>query len=728
MADDSQWDKDGEGQINRAIAMSLRPPTPSPPRRHEQEVICIESDGEDDVQHTAGPSLASSVKLNQKQPAQHPSLIRPVSPPQPEVKSNTKLTRGSTLAGLPVEGRIKLEQERIARAKQRTAISPVRVMKSMKRGIDETGSPGRSNGTGELSVRPTKTLRTEEVSPKIFYGRGSTTEPESPDSASGTLGFKMSEPKKVEPVEPRVRLGSEIRSEIMGDGDEDEIILYPDGVVKKTYLEGVERRGDDITIEEVLQKDTLKMAVLSAYQWDTTWIMDKLNVRNTGLILVMQAAEWEEKERLKKMFSVLRGVTLVFPDMSGQINCMHSKLMLLFHEEYLRIAVPTANLVKFDWGGHNGIMENTVFLIDLPRIPRNQERLKESELTHFAKELIYFCEKKGYPANILDALHRIDYSKTTHLTFVHSIGGSHTGDDWKRTGYPGLAAAVKALGLQSGKGLMVDYVTSSVGALNRVFLTNMYRAVMGDNGLKELQSRGKKPAQSNRLTFAARALPSSSTASSSTTTTSSSKDNNEPTNIELTWEVDISDKFNVYFPTHDTVAQSKGGTGAGGTICFQRKWWDAPTFPKEVMRDCVSTRARVLMHSKLLFARPARQIKTENGVVDAYAYIGSANLSESAWGKFVMDKTTKSPKLNVKNWECGVLIPVSASAANSKEFGGAGAGRTLGGKEAKADVPQEEKRQKPLSMEVFTGTVPVPMEVPGRRIAQGRKPWFYTEA
>ena len=82
---------------------------------------------------------------------------------------------------------------------------------------------------------------------------------------------------------------------------------------------------------------------------------------------------------------------------------------------------------------------------------------------------------------------------------------------------------------------------------------------LGDNGLKELQSRGRKPAQSNRLTSTARAAPSSSTAGSSST--SSSKDDNEPANVELTWESDISDKFNVYFPTHDTVAQSKGGTG-----------------------------------------------------------------------------------------------------------------------------------------------------------------------
>lgn len=43
--------------------------------------------------------------------------------------------------------------------------------------------------------------------------------------------------------------------------------------------------------------------------------------------------------------------------MDGQVNCMHSKLMLLFHPNYLRIAVPSANLVPYDWGDV-GVMEN----------------------------------------------------------------------------------------------------------------------------------------------------------------------------------------------------------------------------------------------------------------------------------------------------------------------------------------------------------------------------------
>lgn len=46
-----------------------------------------------------------------------------------------------------------------------------------------------------------------------------------------------------------------------------------------------------------------------------------------------------------------------FPSMEGQINCMHSKLQLLAHPTHLRIAVPSANLVPYDWG-ETGVMEN----------------------------------------------------------------------------------------------------------------------------------------------------------------------------------------------------------------------------------------------------------------------------------------------------------------------------------------------------------------------------------
>ena len=40
---------------------------------------------------------------------------------------------------------------------------------------------------------------------------------------------------------------------------------------------------------------------------------------------------------------------------------MHSKLMLIVHHDYLRIAVPTANLTPTDWG-EDGLMENVCHL------------------------------------------------------------------------------------------------------------------------------------------------------------------------------------------------------------------------------------------------------------------------------------------------------------------------------------------------------------------------------
>ena len=45
-----------------------------------------------------------------------------------------------------------------------------------------------------------------------------------------------------------------------------------------------------------------------------------------------------------------------FPPMAGP-GSMHSKLQLLKFPKYLRIVLPTGNLVPYDWG-ETGVMEN----------------------------------------------------------------------------------------------------------------------------------------------------------------------------------------------------------------------------------------------------------------------------------------------------------------------------------------------------------------------------------
>ena len=479
------------------------------------------------------------------------------------------------------------------------------------------------------------------------------------------------------------------------------ILPYPQGTVKKTYALNHPRSSDDIAIEEILQPSSLSLAVLSSFQWEVPWLLQKVNTATTQLVFVMQADDEDTKMLYRRETAALKNLKLCFPSMAGQVNCMHSKLMLLSYPTHLRVVVPTANLVPYDWG-ETGVMENSVFVIDLQRLPANS-RIVSKEMTDFGKDLICFLNAMGLEKSIVNSLHHFDFSATEDLAFVHSIGGAHSGasEPWRKTGYCGLGRAVSRLGLTANNPLKIDYVTSSVGSLNLDFLSTMYMAAKGDDGMTEFGWRNNQPKKRD-------------------------KDYHR-----LTKEIDTSREtakeetkrgFTIYFPSEKTVKKSTGGPNNGGTICFQSKWWDNPKFPRAAMRDCRSRRKGLLMHNKIMYVQPtgggrldpARKGEKgeEEGGEKAWAYIGSANCSESAWGRMVKDRETKQGKLNSRNWECGVVIPLRRMAIMS------------GSLETKERGMGE--REKAEGLKKFEGVVPVPMETPGKEYGDGR-PWFYSE-
>lgn len=69
------------------------------------------------------------------------------------------------------------------------------------------------------------------------------------------------------------------------------LLPFPKGVIKRTWARGYPRTSDDIKIEEVFQKDKLLLAVLCSFQWDDEWIISKLNLAKTKLLLVAYAAD-----------------------------------------------------------------------------------------------------------------------------------------------------------------------------------------------------------------------------------------------------------------------------------------------------------------------------------------------------------------------------------------------------------------------------------------------------
>jgi hypothetical protein len=403
------------------------------------------------------------------------------------------------------------------------------------------------------------------------------------------------------------------------------LLQYPRGTVKKTWALGHTRTANDIKIEEVLEKSTLRTALLSAFQWDTNWIMAKLNLQQTKVIMVMQADDEAVKQQYRQETEYLGKILrLVFPSMEGNVNCMHSKLMLLFHPHKLRVVVPSANMTDYDWG-EQGTMENSVFLIDLPRLEQSTTDDLDS-LPQFGRELHFFLRKMGCDDDILNGVLNFDFNNTKHLAFVHAVGASsHYGEDMERTGYVGLSKAIRELrssseySFSAGADLHIDYAASSMGSLNDAFLTIIHNAARGEDATatpKTLSGPAPKPFQNT------------------------------------TPATNIRDLFRVYYPLHSTVASSKAGSA--GTICLKSDWWKGPLFPRECFRDYRSKRSGVLSHNKILYARGIN----DNGQKVAWQYVGSANLSESAWGKLSWDKKKKEWKLGCRNWECGVIIPV----------------------------------------------------------------------
>ena len=342
-----------------------------------------------------------------------------------------------------------------------------------------------------------------------------------------------------------------------------------------------------------------------------------LNGGDTKCVFVMQAKEASMRQQMMKETEDMRSfLRLCFPPMEGQVHCMHSKLMLLFHPEKLRVAIPSANLVNFDWG-ETGVMENSVFIIDLPRMPE-RGKTKYEDITCFGKELMHFLEKQGLDRDVRDGVLNFDFAATTHMAFVHTVGGISWRDDAERTGFLGLSSAVRQLGLRTDD-VEIDFAASSIGSLNNDQLHNIHSAARGENIIARSTATVAKP----KADFFKQLATGPAT--------------------KL---VSVRDKVRIYFPTHETVTASIAG--AAGSICISRKYYENMPFPRSCFRDYVSVRSGLLSHNKILYARGKRREGLALKDV-AWVYVGSANMSESAWGKLVYDKKEKAWKLNCRN-------------------------------------------------------------------------------
>jgi hypothetical protein len=100
-------------------------------------------------------------------------------------------------------------------------------------------------------------------------------------------------------------------------------------------------------------------------------------------------------------------------------------------------------------------------------------------------------------------------------------------------------------------------------------------------------------------------------------------------------------------------------------------------------------------------------------------------------GRLVQDRSTKEPKLNCRNWECGVLVPITDKMRTDVSFESSSPHYVFKTAEKPHDADKLERNDLTDTSidiaKIFRDTVPVPMLTPGRPYTPDLKPWYYME-
>ncbi|CAG8556878.1 447_t:CDS:10 [Dentiscutata erythropus] len=460
---------------------------------------------------------------------------------------------------------------------------------------------------------------------------------------------------------------------------------YLDGATKLTYVSGFD--GDYIKLEDLLQKDHLKDAFLCALAVDLEWLLTKLPEK----ILIVIAKHWDSEQEAEGVY-ILPGtnVLLVHPPLANApIGCFHAKLMLLFFDGWMRVVVASGNLIRYDWETN----ENVIFVQDFPKVQATDSN--NDNLHPFAQDIKNFILAMGLKNHIVNKLPQYDFSRAK-AKLVASIPGVYKGiENIKKYGHGRLCKVVQEI-CGPNENIILECQTSTLGGLNADFLREFHRSASGIDP-EISKPRTKKSQGVERL------LP----------------------------------QMTMVYPSNRTVSSSKYPKAAGAALFFGKSNYTKDTFPKEILRNCVSKRDGILTHSKFVLARYTQQeqpkdsqkrqktnklnsdvirgsseftrksyVSEETNIdsqitindqginpIRGWYYCGSHNFTSSAWGKISTSRETKGPQLRINNWELGIFFPIRGSENDQGDW--------------------------------FTENgVPVPYQRPPRRYDPNDTPWF----
>lgn len=288
----------------------------------------------------------------------------------------------------------------------------------------------------------------------------------------------------------------------------------------------------------------------------------------------------------------------------------HSKILVLVYSTFLRVVITSCNMMDVD----TELNDNHWFIQDLPKLPTRSSR----QMSDFETELLAHLQALGTPQEFIHSIQGLyDYS-TVKVHMVTSIPGVQSGAKAKRHGLLRLRHVVKDIDLnlarsKSKKELRLEVCAASIGNLNAKWLDGFFDCAIGRKFL-EVPGPG----------------------------------------------CDVPKELKIFYPTTDDVVAMDGQPqpGSANIGCHTRPWTSAPKAVRDLFHHYHSKDTGRMFHQKLIMTYNPHDTKA----LPYYIYVGSANLSQSAWGALEQDKkgneTTCDLKLvKTSNFECGVVVP-----------------------------------------------------------------------
>ena len=383
----------------------------------------------------------------------------------------------------------------------------------------------------------------------------------------------------------------------------------------KNFIEFRQLFFEDLLLTEELKDDSennvinkvrAQSALFSTFIYDGEFIEPFINQFKMPSIIIRH----QENQKFNAMDEHGNYIKFVFPKISQTLRWgkFHSKLIILKFPTFLRIIVPSANLTDGDWYYWGQI----IWFQDFPLIDKEEKDKQRSKdfrnyLKQFMKTFMpHTYEGKRFWTDLKIDFDLYDFSETS-VDLVASVNGRFAGDEEKDL--------------------------YGVGRLNSLMDNKYFNIERNDTLLVQCSSFGI------------------------------SKQKNFFNNLYKGFNLKESNNVDIFYPSENYIYTCEKGIELSSCLFFNN---EAYKIYKDKLHDIVLKEQfkdrKTVFHSKIFVT--GKRNKQGKFILnnDSIIYIGSHNLSASAWGNYEKNGT----QISIANYELGIIFDVNLLSFQEK--------------------------------------------------------------